>query len=89
MAKASKVQVVLAKLVEDFEVIPGKFEGRYSERAATREIKRPVAIMWARRGSEKDLERANVWAPTEGYRVFTYPTAERDPLGRAKRELLD
>lgn len=42
------------------------------------------AAVWLRRGGEFDIARANAWADTEGYRVFTFPTDERDPLGRAK-----
>lgn len=43
--------------------------------------------MWLREGSADDIARASTYAAREGYAVFTYPAAERDPLGRAKREV--
>lgn len=83
---ASKVQVVLAKLVDDVEVVSaaGVDLGR---RAKTREIKRAVAMTWASKADAASVERARAWASSEGYTVFIYSTAERDPLERAKREV--
>jgi hypothetical protein len=48
------------------------------------------AAVWKRRGYAKDVERAEEYArtQTEGGRVIVYPREERDPLGRARREIL-
>jgi len=84
--KSKKLQIVLAKLVDDVRVIdPGardlgigpKFEA----------IKRPVALVWIRSGTGADLEKAQKFAPTEGYTVFVYAPTERNPLDRARADI--
>jgi len=48
--------------------------------------------MWKNRGDAKDLAKARAYAAEQSsdrpHRVFTYPTSERDPLGRAKRDVV-
>ena len=47
--------------------------------------------MWKNRGDEKDLAKARAYAAEQSgerpHHVFTYPTSERDPLGRAKKDV--
>lgn len=45
---------------------------------------RPVALVWLNEGSPVDLSNAKRYATSEGYRVFTFPTSESDPLKLAK-----
>lgn len=54
------------------------------------------AVMWLRRGTLRDVERAEEYAaemrredPPRLARVFVYETSERDPLGRARRDVVD
>jgi len=77
--------IVLAWLVDDIEIVStdGMDLGRSPK---TRLIKVPKACVWLNKGTEKDLEKARVFAKTEGYEVFTYEK-ERDPLGRARRDI--
>lgn len=59
------------------------------------------AAVWLNRGSAADYEEARAYAAAENekrarsgdqtqgsMRVFVYPTTERDPLGRAKRDVM-
>lgn len=43
-----------------------------------------AALVWRLAGDQSDLEKAKAFAETEGYSVFTFPTNERDPIGKAK-----
>ncbi len=57
-----------------------------------------VACMWLNVGTEKDVEKARAYCASASSRVttdpdatrhaFVYPTTEKDPLGRAKRDVL-
>ena len=47
--------------------------------------------MWLRKGEEADAVRARAYMASdypETGRVFTYPTSEQDPLGRARVDVL-
>lgn len=46
------------------------------------------AVMWIRKGSDQDLEKARTHAAAENRMVFTFPTTERNPLERAKQMVL-
>lgn len=86
MPSQSKLRIVLAKLVDDFAVVkPGQPD--IGRPAVLAETKRAVACMWKLGGTEKDLEAARKFAPTEGYTVFVYPISERKPLERAKADI--
>lgn len=86
----NRTTIVLAWVLEDFEVVRER-RADLGERPITRRVLVPKAAVWLKRGSAADVLRAQTYADKEtGYkiRVFTYPTNERDPLGRAKREVL-
>jgi hypothetical protein len=79
-------QVVLARLDDDFIVVdPGQPD--IGRRAKLQDVKKPVSLMWCRKGEQVDIAKAQRYAASEGYTVFTYPTNERDPLGRAKVDI--
>lgn len=84
--KVARFKIVVAWLVDEVEVVSS---GRrdIGERPTLRDVKVPRAVMWKSGGSEKDIEKAQIYAAKEGYQVFVYPTSERDPLGRARREI--
>ncbi len=84
--KKEKLKIVIAWLVDEVEVVSS---GRrdIGERPTFRDVKVPRAAMWTNKGTEQDVEKARVYAAKEGYQVFVYPTSERDPLGRARREI--
>jgi hypothetical protein len=42
------------------------------------------AAMWKNKGTPEDLAKAKSYASSQGYRVYTFPTSEGDPLGKAK-----
>jgi hypothetical protein len=59
------------------------------ERPITRAVEVGHAAVWLNRATPADVEKARVFAAQEeGRRVFCYPTSERDPLGRARKEVL-
>lgn len=49
---------------------------------------KPQACVWLNKGDESDLEKARNYAKDKQITVYTYDDNERDPLGRAKRELV-
>ncbi len=49
-----------------------------------KEVDKPVALVWGRGDSARNMEKARSYADKEGYIVFVYPPGEGDPLGRAK-----
>lgn len=83
--RAPKVQIVVA-----WADVAMEWDGRpYARDMGARPGMRAVTIgkacMWLNRGTDGDVEKAKAYAATKpGYRVFVYPTSERDPLGRAK-----
>lgn len=46
--------------------------------------KRATACVWLNEGTVDDEGKAATYAAKEGYRCFTFPTTEKDPLGRAR-----
>jgi hypothetical protein len=81
-----KFKIVLARLVDDTELVRER-RTDLGERPVMRDIKTAQALMWLNRGTAEDIEKAKRYAPTEGYTVLVYETTERDPLGRAKRDI--
>lgn len=52
---------------------------------------RPCAVVWARSGSAADVESAKRHMQAHrlhGGAVYQYPADEADPIGRAKREVM-
>ena len=81
-----KIQIVLARLDEDFRVKELR-RVDLGERNVMERIDKPVSCMWLNRGTAQDVEKAQVYAKTEGYRVFTYPINVRDALSQAKKDI--
>ena len=48
----------------------------------------PTASVW-KGNTDLALDKARAFAEAQGYRVFTYPLDEPDPVGRAKREVVE
>ena len=46
------------------------------------------AGMWLNHGHDEDVARANDSLKGEGYTIFRYPQSEKDPLGRARNEVV-
>lgn len=86
--KPKKFQIVLAWVSPDFEVVrPGRTD--LGEQPVLKQVLVPRAAMWLRRGTDEDLEKAKAYAKAqkgEYVFVFTYIAAEKDPIGRAKKE---
>lgn len=81
------MQIVLAKVEDAYEV---EREGRVDigERHKMRRIDNAKALMWKSDGDLEDFDKAQAFTESEGYHVFTYDKSERDPLGRAKKDVL-
>lgn len=81
----AEMQIVLARLDETQEIEKlGRAD--VGECHTFRTVKVPVSCMWLKRGTKDDKARAERFATTEGYRVFCYE-GEKDPLGRARRDV--
>ena len=82
--------IVLARIEDDFEVVA---RGRVDigERHKTREVKVGRALIWRKGVTESklanELVKAEEFAKADGYEVFAFPSTEKDPLNRAKREI--
>lgn len=48
----------------------------------------PRALVWKLKGQLEDLDKAKLWASSEGYEVFTYSLSEAHPLEKARAEIL-
>jgi len=95
-------QVVVAWIVDTVEPVDTHLTRiDLGERHKMRETREGRSVMWARNGTQADIEKAEIYARAErekaegnphrtgyGHRVFVYPTMEKDPLGRARREVL-
>ena len=49
---------------------------------------RGEACVWLNQGTEADISKAKQFASPEGYRVFTFPVSENDPLAKARNAVL-
>lgn len=85
MEEATQI-IMLARIEEDF-VIERHGRTDLGERHKLRAMPRPVALTWCLAGGKDDLIKAKSYASQEGYRVFIYPPAEIDPIGRAKQDV--
>lgn len=80
------MQIVLAWLDEDFIIVK---EGQpdIGRPHTFKAIPKPLAAMWLNKGTDADLAKAKKYAETDARTVFCYD-GERDPLGRARRDIL-
>lgn len=96
-------QIVVAWISDDVKAVdPHLARVDLGERPKFRDVQVGKAVMWAHAGKEADVEKAQQWAQKEredaardpryatghSHRVFVYPSTEKDPLGRARREVL-
>jgi hypothetical protein len=80
------IQIVLARIEEETIISElGQIDIGRSHKFKT--IPKPVALMWLGKGKPADVEKAEQFAATAGYRVFCY-SGERDPLGKARQQVL-
>lgn len=77
--------VVLAR-IEQERVIDKPGRPDIGEPHTFKEVDKPVALVWGRGDSARNLEKAGTYAEKEGYMVLVFPPTEEDPLGRAKLE---
>jgi|GEM_PF-3921163 len=103
VARPSTGQIVVAWKVDSSEIVdPHRTRVDLGESYKTRPKVESQAAMWVRSGTAVDVEKAEVYARREaasaakdprsatgyGHRVFVYPATEKDPLGRARKEVL-
>lgn len=77
--------VVLAR-VEQEQVIDTPGQPEIGLPHKFKEVDRPVALVWGRGNTPRNMEKAEARAEKDGYMVFVYPQEEKDPLGRGKLE---
>ena len=55
---------------------------------------KPRALVWLKKGTDADATKAAEFIAAQhaadalAHAVFTYPTTEKDPLGRARRDVM-
>jgi hypothetical protein len=91
--EGAEVAVVVVWIKDTQEIAPGQRPWRHDlgERPKFVDAKRAHAAMWVNRGTRADLDKARAWATREhpgSGRAYAYPVAERDPLGRARRDAI-
>jgi hypothetical protein len=81
------MQIVIAWTEEEQTLVKA---GRsdLGERHTFRTIQSPRVAMWVNDGTKLDLELAGRYASANGHRVFCYDAKERNPLARARRDIL-
>lgn len=77
--------VVLAR-VEQEQVIDKLGQPEIGKPHKFKEVDRPIALVWGRGDSPRNMEKAHARAKKDGFMVFVYPPDEKDPLGRGKLE---
>jgi hypothetical protein len=87
------VTIVVAWTEDEQELAPGQRSWRHDlgERPKLVDVKKPYAAMWRNRGTETDIAKAHEYSRKENPktgRVMVYPTTEKDPLGRARKDVL-
>ena len=75
---------------------PGSWRWDLGQLPKMRNVVIAKALVWTNKGDADDLAKAEAFARRpdsagghDGSRVFVYPTSERDPIGRAKADLLE
>lgn len=87
------ITVVVAWMEDTQEIAPGQKTWRHDlgERPKLIDVKKPHAAMWVNEGTPVDADKAYVYVKKEhpdSGRVLIYPMTEKDPLGRARRDVL-
>lgn len=85
-------KVVYARVDEE-HVVERERRTDLGERPVMRVVPKGVAGMLSNHCPEPKLaellgKAESYVSPSEGWRVYVYPSTERDPLGRAKREVV-
>ena len=93
-----KVQIVIAWLVEEVRFSGKPYAADLGERPKMETVRDARACMWLNAGTEVDVEKARKYAASDVSRsstdpdatrhVFVFQKTEKDPIGRAKREVL-
>jgi len=93
----SKVTVVVAWAVETVVFDGRSYAADLGARPGVRKASEARACIWLNRASPADVECAKTYAAKENTKrsegegpisVFVYPTSEKNPLDRARREVL-
>lgn len=85
--------IVIAWTEDEQEIAPGQKPWRHDlgERPKLVDVKKPRAVVWVNDGSDADAAKAREYVkkahPGTG-QVFLYPTTEKDPLGKARRDVV-
>ncbi len=88
-----EMTIVVAWTTDAVEIDPKQKAWRHDlgARPKMSDVKEARAAIWLNKGTQADLVKATTWV-TKGYpgsgRVFVYPTTEKDPLGRARKEII-
>ena len=87
MSKRNTRKIVLAWIVEDFEVVSER-RTDLGERPRLKTVFVPKTVMWLNYGTPQDLEKAVGYAKTQTDHkilVFDYPDSEKDHSERPRR----
>lgn len=87
---SEKTQVIVIAWTETIMIHDGEpWAADLGERPGMVEQVKPNALVWINKGTAEHLASAQKYAAVEGYQVITYDSTEKDPLNRARRDILD
>jgi hypothetical protein len=88
---APSFKVVYARVDEE-HVVARERRTDLGERPTMKVVPVGRAGMWSNKVTEPNLAgvlaKATAYGDAEGWRIFVYPSSEKDPLGRARREVV-
>lgn len=88
-----KATIVTAWVVAEQQFDGRPFASDLGSKPGMRTVRTGRAAVWLNRGSAEDIDKARAYAAraSDEYQihVFVYPVDELDPLGRARREVLE
>lgn len=90
--KEGNVSWIIVAWTEDAEEYDGKpYAADLGNRPTTKQVKKAFSATWKRDGAPEDIAKALSFMkrdhPDTG-RVYTYDKGEKDPLGRARKDIL-
>ncbi len=81
------VTIVLARIEIEQKIVKHR-RIDLGERHTLADVQVPVVIRWLQSGGKADIRAAKTYAAANGYKVFTYPTTEPNPLDRARDDIM-
>lgn len=81
--------IVLARMVKREESSPTEFELKNRNWfPKVIQVWRPVAIIWCKKEKQGYRQKAEAFVKAHGYKLYDFPSSERNPLEKAKKLII-